>query len=159
MNSCASPRVMFMNPIPTGSEWIVPSNPSMFNADAAFREMPEVDWSETTARIGLGDTVYLYGSAPIQAIIHECLVVETGIPAALVLNDSRHWVDAVALQERQRRSWMRLRHIRTFSRDERNLLSLAAMQSRGMKGAPQGRRRVPPEISELISSVASSRHN
>ncbi|GAB3141704.1 HNH endonuclease [Marisediminicola antarctica] len=142
---------------PAATNWIVASNLNTFDSDAAFAVHPEIDWSETaSAHIHVGDTVYLYGTAPVSALTHECRVVETGIPFDRVIDDREFWRKEGALLSRNTRSWMRLRLVHTFSPDERGLLSLARLRDNGLRSAPQGRVRVPGGTVNLIAAALRS---
>lgn len=132
--------------------WIFPSNPHTFDADEAFRAVREVTWSETTARTAVGDTVYLYGSSPVRAIIHQCEVTETGLPLDLDGADAPFWVFD-ARDERSTRTWMRLRHVREFSERERASLSFARLTENGLSAAPQGRVLAKDGVLALIERV------
>lgn len=126
----------------------------MFDSEAAFRELPEVDWSESpSAHIVAGDTVFLYGTLPVQALTHECLVVRTDIPFAEVIDDKEFWRDSEAFSERGKRSWMRLRLVRAFGSAEREALSLSRLLENGSRSAPQGRMRVPEALSAYMERV------
>ncbi|WP_353826561.1 hypothetical protein [Agromyces sp. SYSU T0242] len=140
-------------PALTGTEWLVASNPRIYDADRAFAVLPEVNWSETSVGITVGDVVSLYGTAPIQAITHRCVVTETDVPFGRRIDDARFWTDPVALADRRSRSWMRLRLVREFDEYERALLSLEAMEDLGLNGAPQSRMRAPAAVSRLIDRV------
>jgi len=140
--------------------WIVASNAKTFDSDAAFAAHPEIDWSETaSAHIHRGDTVYLYGTAPVSGLTHECLVVKTGIPFEQVIDDREFWRDEGALSDRNIRGWMRLRLIHTFSEVEREMLSLARLREHGVRSAPQGRMRVPGDTATLIASVLQTSYS
>ncbi|MGW9183824.1 hypothetical protein [Agromyces sp. NPDC055661] len=141
----------------SGTEWLIPSNRETYDADDAFASLFEINWSESaSAKIATGDVVYLYGTRPIQALTHRCLVSETGVPFDRRVDDDRFWVDRNALNERRVRSWMRLRLLHTFDVRERTLLSLDALVANGLKRAPQGRMRVPVSASILVSGVGSN---
>lgn len=141
-------------------QWLVASNQTKFNAELAFADRALIDWSESdSAHIGVGDTLFLYGSAPVSALTHECRVEEVGIPFDQRLDDGDFWVDKDARFERERRSWMRLRLVRRFTDTERARLSLAALKIHGLSGAPQGRMRVPERIADLISRESASVDN
>lgn len=142
-------------PAPTGTHWIIASNSKTYDPDRAFEALREVNWSETaSAHIALGDVVYLYGTKPLQAITHECLVVGVGVPFEGRVDDAAYWTDRQSLQDRRQRPWMRLRLMRTFEHRERSLLSLDALIAHGLKGAPQGRMKAPASVSQLIEGVA-----
>lgn len=146
--------VRMTSPGPSGTEWLIASNPKTYDAVRAFNILDEINWSETAAGIAIGDSVLLYGTLPIQAITHRCLVVETGVPFERRMNDDRYWTEPESLQDRRNRSWMRLRLLRAFDESERGVLSLDALKDRGLKGAPQGRMKAPPAVSRLVDSVA-----
>lgn len=150
-------RFVVTFPAFSGTEWLIPSNRETFDADDAFASLLEINWSESaSAKITTGDVVYLYGTRPLQALTHRCLLSETGVPFDRRVDDDRFWVDRNALEDRRVRSWMRLRLLHTFDERERTLLSLDALMASGLKGAPQGRMRVPVSASTLISGVGSN---
>lgn len=134
--------------------WIVPSNLRTFDADAAFAALLEIDWSETTtAGIEVGDRVLLYGTAPIQSLTHECVVVRRGIPFSEVINDTMFWRDRESLASRSDRTWMRLRLIHVFDDHERTKLSLRQLAEYGLTSAPQGRVRASDDVLSHIERV------
>lgn len=138
----------------TGEAWLVASNLTTFDADAAFAKLAEVDWSETrSARIEIGDLVYLYGTAPLSALMHECVVVDRGIPFENVIDDRAFWGSSSAFEERRDRTWMRLRLRHTFTAEERDVLSLPSLMQHGLRSAPQGRMRVPEGVAALVRAV------
>lgn len=140
--------------------WLVASNQKTFNAAAAFAQTNLVDWSESSsAHIRVGDTIYLYGSSPIAALTHECVVEDVDIPFSQRLDDGEFWEDKGALLDRTERSWMRLRLVRAFSDRERSHLSLAAMKNHGLSAAPQSRMRVPTVIADLIALESAPGNN
>lgn len=59
--------------------WIVPVNPKYYDIEKAFVESDEIIWKQSN-NIMVGDTVYLYMTAPISGIEYECAVLETDIP-------------------------------------------------------------------------------
>jgi hypothetical protein len=132
--------------------WLVASQQKKFDADGAFADRALVDWSESSsANIAGGDTLFLYGSSPIGALTHECVVEKVGIPFDERLDDGEFWKDKDALLERKQRSWMRLRLVHTFAPQERGRLSLAIMKLHGLSAAPQSRMRLPEAIADLIA--------
>ncbi len=135
--------------------WIFSSNPRVFDADGAFRVLREVTWSERGANVAVGDSILLYGSAPLQGLIHECIVVGTGQPLDLNGDDAPFWAEG-ARDERRTGTWLRLRHLREFSLQERASLSLRALQEQGLKVAPQGRVRTPAGVMELVDHVVAA---
>jgi len=142
------------------ASWLVASNRKKFKADEAFAARTRVDWSESSsAHIDVGDTIFLYGSTPVSALAHECVVEQVGIPFDERIEDLEFWEDQDALLERKERSWMRLRLVRTFTKQEREALSLVAMKLHGLNAAPQSRMRLPGSLANLISRVSASVDN
>lgn len=109
-----------------------------------------------SAGIDIGDRVFLYTTAPTSAISHECVVTDRGIPFEMVIDDREFWGDAMSLEERRQRTWMRLRLVHTFSSVARERLSLRELMEAGLNGAPQRRMRVPQPVLELIEAVAGA---
>jgi hypothetical protein len=139
------------------TSWIIPSNPAMYDSDAAFHELTEITWSETGPGIQTGDTVYIYLSSPVSAIGTKCRVVATGLQSDDVIDDRRFWRDNDALAERQlRRSWMILRRSIIFDDDARAQLSFQRLQENGLRGNMAGRQRVPATVLDFIHQVESA---
>lgn len=60
-------------------EWLVPANPKHYDVIHAFDDKAEIDWKQGRGIIA-GDTVYLYATAPVSAILFKCSVTKTDIP-------------------------------------------------------------------------------
>ncbi|WP_218154310.1 HNH endonuclease [Micrococcus terreus] len=134
--------------------WLFASNSSTFDAEEEFRQADEIFWSETAnAHVGLGDTVFLYGTRPVQALTHQCVVTGVGLPPDSAAGTEDAWVDEGALEQRQHRTWMVLRLVRTLDAGERLRLNLQALQNAGLKSAVQGRRRAPDGVLDLLRDV------
>ena len=59
-------------------EWL-PANPKHYDVIHAFDNKAEIDWKQGRGII-VGDTVYLYATAPVSAILFKCSVTKTDIP-------------------------------------------------------------------------------
>lgn len=59
--------------------WLFPANPKYYDIMHAFAATDLLTWKQS-ARVRAGDTVFLYVSAPVKAIIYRCRVVKTDIP-------------------------------------------------------------------------------
>ncbi len=68
-------------PLLRTTEWLAPANPAYYDVDKGLTESPDgtVLWKQT-AKIAVGDTVYLYMAAPVSAIRYKFRAVETDIP-------------------------------------------------------------------------------
>ena len=60
-------------------EWIIPANPKYYDIEHAFDGADEINWKQG-AGIKAGDTVYMYVTAPVSAVLYKCKVDETDIP-------------------------------------------------------------------------------
>ncbi len=60
-------------------EWIVPANPKHYDIARAFDNTDEINWKQGRG-IVVGDTVFIYVTAPISAILYKCNVIQTDIP-------------------------------------------------------------------------------
>ena len=60
-------------------EWLVPANPKYYDVIHAFDDEEEIDWKQGRGII-VGDTVFLYATAPVSAILFKCRVTKTDIP-------------------------------------------------------------------------------
>ncbi|QNN81622.1 HNH endonuclease [Brachybacterium sp. Z12] len=136
------------------TDWLIASDGAKFDVNRAFSERTVVDWSETSsAHIHDGDRVFLYQVKPVQTITHVCEVVQTGIESDDMLDDREFWIDAAAFEERLKRTWMRLSLLHTVPPALRGELSLERLLDAGLNGAPQGRRRAPVGVTELVTEV------
>lgn len=59
--------------------WLFPANPKYYDIMHAFADNDFLTWKQS-AKVRVGDTVFLYVSAPVKAIIYRCRVVKTDLP-------------------------------------------------------------------------------
>lgn len=59
--------------------WIVPANPRYYDIATAFQNERDIIWKQTSG-VRTGDTVFIYVTAPVSAVIYRCLVMENDIP-------------------------------------------------------------------------------
>jgi putative restriction endonuclease len=138
----------------SGQAWLFASNPMTFDVEKEFAATDEILWSETTnAHVLLGDTVFLYATKPTQALTHQCVVVDIGLPPDSAEDAADSWIDNEALEDRKDRTWMALRLVRALSADERQRLNLAALQDAGLNGGILGRRRASGGVLRLLRDV------
>ena len=60
------------------TEWITPANPKKYDVVGAFRDLKKIDWKQST-NVKVGDIVYIYVSAPVQAVQFKCKVNKVDI--------------------------------------------------------------------------------
>lgn len=139
------------------TDWLIASNPSIFDVDGAFRDRDVIDWSEVpNAHLGAADRVFLYQIAPVQAITHVCEVLQTGIASEEVIDDREYWIDTGAFEERLGRTWLRLSLLRAVPQYDQWMLTLDRLLEAGLRSAPQGRMRAPEGVTELVSAVVDA---
>ena len=61
------------------TSWLVPVNPKYFDIEKAFSENDIILWKQSNSVI-VGDTVYLYITAPYSCVLYKCKAVEVDIP-------------------------------------------------------------------------------
>lgn len=59
--------------------WILPANPRRFDLEAAFARSSTLRWQQRV-KAAAGDSVYLYVTAPVCAVLYRCQVVRADIP-------------------------------------------------------------------------------
>lgn len=69
-------------------DWIFSYNESDFNLDDAIHDLKVLDWS-CKVNVEIGDRVYLYASAPTQAIKYRCTVEKVG-KTHTTIDDSKY---------------------------------------------------------------------
>ena len=57
--------------------WIVPCNLKYYDVEGAFQTLKTVDWKQQVAKVQKNDTVLIYISSPVRAILYNCTVVKT----------------------------------------------------------------------------------
>ena len=123
------------------SEWVTPCDPKYYDIERAFAELEAVEWRQTT-NVMPGDTVYIYVSAPAQALRYKCIVEETDLFGPSEIDDSRFYLKGKP-EESQRH--MRLRLVEDYG-TKRYPLSL--LKKHGLTTI-QSPRHLPFEIEEL----------
>lgn len=59
--------------------WLIPANPKYYDIMGAFDDQDELTWKQST-NIQVGDTVFMYVTSPVRAIIYRCKVLVTDLP-------------------------------------------------------------------------------
>ena len=60
-------------------EWIIPANPKFYDIEHAFDNEEIINWKQSSS-IKVGDTIFIYVTAPVSAILYKCKAVEVDIP-------------------------------------------------------------------------------
>ena len=76
----------------------------------AFRDLKVLDWKQTSTIIAVGDSVYIYVSNPIRAIMFKCKVNKVNLLVSEI-DDSKYVVKGDAYQNYN----LKLNHYNNFS--------------------------------------------
>ncbi len=128
-------RQMVISPAKASFAWIVPANPKYYDVITAFSQKNDVIWKQS-ARIQVGDIVYLYVGAPISAVKYKCVVKETDIP--YTYTDSNVSMSKI----------MRMDVLETYPDD---VCPFSRLKKLGIR-AVRGPRAVTPEFIEYLSN-------
>ncbi len=60
-------------------EWLIPANSNYYDIINCFNDTDTILWKQSS-NIKVGDSIYLYVSAPYSAILYKCTVLEVNIP-------------------------------------------------------------------------------
>lgn len=126
--------------------WIIPAKEKMFDFASAFESMGQIDWTQR-ANFNVGDTVYIYCTAPYKRIMYKTVVRKTNIPYNKMIDDSKYWKDPDAFSNAQKRKFVRLELLEQADTD---YLSLDNLLLHGLKKAPRGSQHVSNELQQYI---------
>ena len=127
------------------TKWLIQSNPNMFNALAAFKELQQIDWRQNV-NAELGDEVFVYVAAPVKAIKIKCRVVKINLPKAEI-DDSKFSEKAATFENHKK--YMRLEFTEEYDNQG---LSYQALAQHGLKSV-QGPMKVTGELEDYIDSL------
>lgn len=127
----------------------------MYDADGAFHDLPYVYWtiSQPVSKVQVGDTVYLYTSAPIKQIRFKCQVMEIDVPFSMeVLNDKGYWRNGTDFDtNRLTKRYMKLKLVGENLEEER--LNIWDLRSHGETSNFQGPKKIKdPAYVDFIES-------
>ncbi len=130
-------------------KWIVPCNIKYFNVIKAFEKLNEVYWKQSK-NVSVGDTVYIYVSAPISALKYECAVTETNSPTNNI-DDSEFVLDDTNFGNYGR--YMKLELVSEFDTE---LLRLETLKRFGLSNV-QGPSIAKKELVDYIVTLTSKK--
>lgn len=124
------------------ADWIVPANPKYYDVGRGFAKNREILWKQRN-KISVGDHIYLYMTAPIQAILYKCEVTQTDIP---------YTFDGGNIQIRRA---MKIRLIETFAP---SFLTMGRLKTHGVSSV-RSPRRMPESLRDELNAQRNSEHN
>lgn len=116
-------------------EWVIPANPKLYDIEQEFSESEIITWHQS-ANFIVGDTVFIYMTAPLSSIMYECEVIEADIPHVDDGNPST-------------RKRMKILLKRRFEEGE---IGLPRMRELGVQGV-RGARGMPHALSAEIAKI------
>lgn len=130
------------------NEWLIPANSSTYNHAEAFDNLDVITWGLKTKNV-VGDTVYIYASAPDSRIAYKCVVEKINVPLNECLGEE-YWV-GLSKQD-PTRNLINIRLIAKYPNDYR--LSLQHLVNNSfIKVAPQGPRRIDQNLSTFLKGI------
>lgn len=133
-------------------KWIFPCNPKLFDVNKHFLDTNLVVWKNSFS-MKVGDTVYIYVSSPMSAILYRCKVVSDTVSND-VLQQNQY-----AIREKEyynffsRRSKYVIMELEmTYPKD---LLTLKKLREKGL-GQVQIQARANRQLSEFLNTIDNS---
>ena len=135
------------------NHWIVPSNPSKYNAIEAFKDLKMIDWGSSN-NINIGDIVYIYVSEKIQSICLKTKVVKIAVEPHEIINDSKYVSELDKIGEKN--NYNRLELLQIFDIEQQKKLTFPMLQRHGLKSKIQRNEKLKRELLQYIQSVEKS---
>ncbi|SHH91634.1 hypothetical protein [Clostridium grantii] len=130
------------------ADWIITCNINKYDVDGAFKKLDKLNWKQST-NIEIGDTVYIYVGAPVQAIRYKCLATKLNLEETEIV-DLEFVIDGSNYVEYGR--YMELKLIETYKNP---LLNRDMLMENGLKKV-QGPSRVNEELAAYILASTES---
>lgn len=137
--------------------WILPVNADQhasyyYNVDGAFETLKTIFWGQSNAitNIAVDDIVYIYKSAPVQAIVWKCKVLDVNV----LLKDVD--IDDSAFEYGIRKApdfCIKLTALCKYYGEARDKLSYAELRKNGLNTTMQGSLRASAQLLTYINSV------
>lgn len=128
-------------------KWIIPSNPTIYDANASFEKNGFIDWRQNKNKYKVGDIVYLYISRTHKKIMFKAVIEKVDIPPSEATFDKEFWLDLDEYDKSQARKYCRIRFLEKTDREE---LSYECLKGIGLKGSIQSPRRIDENMVNYI---------
>ena len=120
--------------------WIVPCNLKYYDVEGAFQTLKTVDWKQKVATVQKDDTVLIYISSPVRAILYNCTVVKTNKKESTI-DDSTFVIKGDTYKDYG--CYMELSLVKKYDQE---FLNAKRMEELGVKGRLMGQRCAPEEL-------------
>lgn len=127
-------------------KWLIPCNISKYDVIGAFNKLNKIQWKQSS-NVNKNDTVFIYLSKPISGIVYKCRVLRVDLPK-VTINDRQFILDGSNYEDYGR--YMELELIDIYSEP----ISLESLQENGLKGNPQGPRRITDCLSNFLNDYS-----
>lgn len=139
------------------STWILPANANQhadyyYDVDGAFETLKTIFWGQSNAitNIAVGDIVYIYKNAPVQAIVWKCKVLDVNV----LLKDVD--IDDSAFEYGKRKNpdfCIKITALCKYYGEARDKLSYNELRKNGLNTTMQGPLRASAQLLAYINSV------
>lgn len=112
-------------------DWIVPANPKVFDIISYFENEETILWHQS-AKMEIGDNVFIYMGSPYSAILYQCIILETDVSC-----DDEAFMNSKT---------MKLKLVKSFDKEAYPFSKLKEYGVNAIRGA----RRMPASLREEI---------
>lgn len=133
---------------PKNNIWIISSNKNIYDYVGSFAANGFIDWRHRV-KFNEGDTVYVYCSKGVHKIKYKCVVLKHSMPFSERVDDEIFWKNR---KEYEKSKSMRFARLKLEGEVDTDRLSLEALISNGLNKAPQGPKKISPELQAYIES-------
>jgi len=130
--------------------WLISANGKMYDHASSFAHHGSIDWRQGNVKYGLGDTVYIYCTNPIQRIRYKCKVTTLDKKSHQIRDDREYWL----IQEEHEKSLEGIFfNLKLIEEVDSEKLSLPMLKKNGLKAPPQGPIKLKDSLESYVSSV------
>lgn len=130
--------------------WLISSNDRIFSIADCLKDCKEVDWRGSFSP-SVGDIVFIYRTKPHKRICYMMEVTKIKIPYRNTINDIKYWGKNHSPKGETNPETLYHR-LSLLSESESSRLYLKELQQQGMKGVPQGPRKLSGKLLDYILS-------
>ena len=116
--------------------WLIPYNKMFFDLKGCYDQFGEVYWTQHN-HFKVGDTGYIYGSAPESSIRFSFKIVETDMPYEPIMDQDNEYVKNKGVTNSEAND-KHFAHLILTGETTNRRLSLSNLLERGLKAAPMG---------------------
>lgn len=137
--------------------WLISSNDSIFRLADCLKENGFVDWQPSFSP-KVGDVVFIYRTKPIQRICYKMTVTKINLPYRDTLNDIKFWGENHSPKEGTNPDEPYHR-LKLLGETDSMGLHIESLREHGMRGVPQGPRKLSGELLDYILSFFNDIQN